>query len=169
MLEEHQELDPQIRKLMTDNQIWYDTYRDSESMNQSSDRDDQRMPIHKKTVSTYDSHDEQLGAVHALADFVEQYRVTKDHRLTKIQNRATSQESPSDEYKKKYKEVSAIAFDTATSYSRRDDVSLYLGDLSREELEEAKKKFPLFPKGSRFKANEEQRKEDERLFGKENK
>ena len=169
-LDQFKTVDHATEQLMENSKEWYSLYRDSESTNFSSNKDDvgaDLMPIHRKTVRELQTPDEQLAAVHALVDFVEQYRLTKDSNLREIKNRSTNHDSPSDEYKKKYIEVSKVVFDTATAFNRSDDVSGDFKELSYEELTALDQRFPLFPKGSRWKDRaKEESEEDDRLFGK---
>lgn len=110
--------------------------------------------------------DLRRGAVHALVDFVEQYRQTKDIYLQKIEKRSTSVEQPTDEYKEAYKTFMGRVFDHATNVKLSDDVSFDLDHLSKDELRKMGDRYPLFPNGTRLKhVRDEEKKEDDRLFG----
>ncbi len=158
--------DPQVKRIMEDNSDWYSLYRTCDSP-LSYANDGKRYMIFEESITrAFMKPDLRRGAVHALVDFVEQYRQTKDIYLQKIEKRSTSVEQPTDEYKEAYKTFMGRVFDHATNVKLSDDVSFDLDHLSKDELRKMGDRYPLFPNGTRLKhVRDEEKKEDDRLFG----
>lgn len=165
-IDAHGKDDPQVKKIMEDNSDWYSLYRTCDSPLTYAKDGKRYMMFEEEITRSNMEPDRRRGAVHALVDFVEQYRQTKDIHLQTIEKRSTSEEHPTDSYKGAYKTFMGRVFDYAADPTSSDFVSLDLDHFSNDELKKIDDRYPLFPHGTRLKhERDEEKKEDDRLFG----